>query len=67
MTVTGTVRWKVISVTLSNAWKDLKLQTDRVLNCLSLTYMYANDEIMVLYYSSVLYCTSIGDTRSQIM
>ena len=34
----------------------LSFKTDRVLNCLSLTYMFANDEIMVLYYSSFLYC-----------
>ena len=34
----------------------LSFKTDRVLNCLSLTYMYTNDEIMVLYYSSFLYC-----------
>ena len=56
--------WQYLVIPLIHL--QLSFKTDRLLNCLSLTYMYANDEIMVLYYSSVLYCTSIGDTRSQI-
>ena len=45
----------------------LSFKTDRVLNCLSLTYMFANDEIMVLYYSSFLYCKKSKNVISTVL